>query len=305
MSAANTAKVAEAQRRAAAERTRQRVVRIIGRNLLYLALVIGTIIFTIPTVWMLSSSFKETAQVTTIPPQWIPNPWKPDNYSTSMAQFPFWISLKNTMVIEIGVLVGRLLSASLVAYGFARLRFPGRNALFIIVLSTMMIPYHVTLIPQYLFFRNLGWLNTPLPLIVPMWFGGGAFYIFLLRQFFLTIHREIDEAARIDGCGYFTTFWHIILPLSLPALGTLAIFTFLGEWNDFLAPLIYLNTRETQTLAIAIRFWQLLAVGIAYQPATLPQLMAMSTIITIAPVLVFFFLQRYFIQGVVVTGVKG
>ena len=159
------------------------------------------------------------------------------------------MALKNTMVVEVGVLIGRLLSATLVAYGFARLRFPLRGAIFVLVLCTMMIPYHVTLIPQYAFFRQLGWLNTPFPLIVPAWFGGGAFYIFLLRQFFLTIHRETDDAARIDGCGYFGIYWHVIVPMSLPALGTLTIFTFLAEWNDFLAPLIYLNDQETQTLA--------------------------------------------------------
>ena len=130
------------------------------------------------------------------------------------------------MVIEVGVLAGRLLSATLVAYGFARLRFPFRGPIFVLVLCTMMIPYHVTLIPQYAFFRQLGWLNTPFPLIVPAWFGGGDFYIFLLRQFFLTIHRETDDAARIDGCGYFGIYWHVIVPMSLPALGTLTIFTF-------------------------------------------------------------------------------
>ena len=289
----------------AAERQKLRVRRIIGRASLYLVLIIGTIVFTMPTVWMISTSFKHPAQSTTIPPEFIPIPFQLDGYTLSIQQFPIVQALRNTMVIEVGVLVGRLLSATLVAYGFARLRFPLRGPIFVLVLSTMMIPYHVTLIPQYLFFRELGWLNTSYPLIVPAWFGGGAFYIFLLRQFFLTIHRETDDAARIDGCGYFGIYWHVIVPMSFPALGTLAIFTFLAEWNDFLAPLIYLNDQDTQTLAIAISKWQIVASGQNYLPPTFPQIMAMSLLITIPPVLVFFFLQRHFIQGIVVTGVKG
>ena len=150
--------------------------------------------------------------------------------------------------------------------------------MFVIVLSTMMIPYHVVLIPQYLIFRDLGWLDTPLPIIVPNWFGGGAFFIFMMRQFFMSLNREIDEAARIDGCGFFATFWRVILPQSLPALGALSIFTFMGEWNDFFAPLIYLNTEEKMTLAVAIRTWQF-DTNLTYQAATWPELMVMSTIL--------------------------
>ena len=289
----------------AGQRPRGQVRRIIGRASLYLVLVVGTVVFTLPTVWMIATSFKHPAQASNMPPEFIPNPFQLDGYVISIRQFPVVQALRNTMVIEVGVLAGRLLSATLVAYGFARLRFPLRGPIFVLVLSTMMIPYHVTLIPQYLFFRELGWLNTSFPLIVPAWFGGGAFYIFLLRQFFLTIHRETDDAARIDGCGYFGIYWHVIVPMSFPALGTLAIFTFLAEWNDFLAPLIYLNDQETQTLAIAISKWQIVASGQNYLPPTFPQIMAMSLLITVPPVLVFFFLQRHFIQGIVVTGVKG
>ncbi len=289
----------------AAELRRDRFRRIIGRASLYLVLVVGTVVFTLPTLWMIATSFKHPAQASNIPPEFIPNPFQLDGYTISIRQFPVVQALRNTMVIEVGVLAGRLLSATLVAYGFARLRFPFRGPIFVLVLCTMMIPYHVTLIPQYAFFRQLGWLNTPFPLIVPAWFGGGAFYIFLLRQFFLTIHRETDDAARIDGCGYFGIYWHVIVPMSLPALGTLTIFTFLAEWNDFLAPLIYLNDQETQTLAIAISKWQIDDSALTRKTPTFPQIMAMSLVITIPPVLVFFFLQRHFIQGIVVTGVKG
>ena len=306
MAVAKSTQLPAHDRAGESERTRRRAWRLAGRGLLYLTLLVGAIVFTLPTFWMVSTSLKLPWQATAFPPEFIPNPWAFETYPESWEQFPFWVSLKNTMVIELGVLVGRMLTASLVGYGFARLRFPGREWLFLVVLSTLMIPYHVTLVPQYLLFKELGWLNTPLPLIVPWWFGGGAFFIFLLRQFFRSINREMDEAARIDGCGTFTTFWYILLPMSLPALGVVAIFTFLNEWNDFLAPLIYLNTEDTQTLAIAIQFWRNHAtLAVQWQRATFPQTMAMSTILTIPPVLVFFFLQRYFIQGIVVTGVKG
>ena len=278
--------------------------RLFWRTILYLFLALGLAMFLLPMVWLVSGSLKPEGQVFTIPPTFIPEPIVWGNYPQALNKFPFWISLKNTMTIVVGVLVGRVLTASLVAYSFARLRFPGRSLLFVIVLSTMMIPYHVVLIPQYLIFRDLGWLDTPLPIIVPNWFGGGAFFIFMMRQFFMSLNREIDEAARIDGCGFFGTFWRVILPQSLPAVGALSIFTFMGEWNDFFAPLIYLNTEEKMTLAVAIRTWQF-DTNLTYQAATWPELMVMSTILTIPPVLVFFFLQRYFIQGVVVTGVKG
>ena len=212
--------------------------------------------------------------------------------------------LGNTMTIAVAVMVGRLLSASLAAYGFSRVRFPLREVLFLLVLSTLMIPYHVTLIPQYLIFRNLGWLDTLKPLYVPAFFGGGAFYIFLLRQFFLTIPKEYDDAARIDGCGILGVFWRIILPMSLPALGTVAIFTFMATWNDFLGPLIYLNTPEKQTLAVAIMQWERSIEHAGYKH-NWNHIMAVSCLLTVPPLLVFFFAQRYFIQGIVVTGVKG
>ncbi|MCY4092655.1 MAG: carbohydrate ABC transporter permease [Caldilineaceae bacterium] len=274
------------------------------RGFLYLVLAVGVVLFMLPVVWLVGGSLKPVEQVFTVPPTFFPRPLLWSNYAEALAKFPFWVGLKNTMTIVVGVLVGRVLTASLVAYGFARLRFPGRGALFIIVLATMMIPYHVVLIPQYLIFRHLDWLNTVLPIVVPNWFGGGAFFIFMLRQFFRTLNNEIDEAARIDGCGYFSTLWQVILPQSLPAIGTLAIFTFMWEWNDFLAPLIYLNTPDKMTLAVALRQWQF-DTDATYREATWPELMVMSTVLTIPPVMVFFFLQRRFIQGVVITGVKG
>jgi ABC-type glycerol-3-phosphate transport system permease component len=178
--------------------------------------------------------------------------------------------------------------------------------LFVLVLSTMMLPYHVTLIPQFLFFRQLGWLNSFLPLTVPAFFGGGAFNIFLLRQYFLGIPREYDDAAEIDGCSPLGTYWRIILPMSKPALGAVAIFTFMGQWNDYFAPLIYLNTADKFTLALAFKEWELTQQsGLGYKPHPYNQIMAMATLITLIPMVVFFFTQRYFIQGVVMSGIKG
>ena len=203
-------------------------------------------------------------------------------------------------------MVGRVFSTSLTSYVFARLRFPLKNVLFMVVLGTMMIPYHAVLIPQYLLFRNLGWLNSFKPLTVPAFFATSAYFVFMMRQFFMSIPMEYDDAARIDGCGYFATYWRIILPMSKPVLGTVMIFTFMGNWSDFFGPLIYLNDLDKYTLALAVQQWQVMA-GLAgsFRPALWVHIMAMSTLLTIPPMLVFFFAQRYFVQGIVVSGVKG
>ena len=284
------------------------LVRRLGRVFFYAVLVFFALVFLAPMVWMVSASLKPEGNVFEIPFRlWVPGEIHPENYTVAWSQFPFWRALRNTMTIMVLSMFGGLTSAVLTAYVFARLRFPGRNVLFVLVLSTMMIPSQVTLIPQYILFRNLGWLDTFLPLTVPAFFGGGAFAIFLLRQFFMAIPSEYDDAARIDGCSTFGILWRIIVPLSLPAIGALAIFSFMGHWNDFFGPLIYLNSQEKYTLAIAIRQWQQVAVwgAGAYRPPLWVHIMAMATILTIPPVLVYFFTQRYFIQGIVISGVKG
>ena len=280
--------------------------QLVGQVLVYILLIAIGFALAVPFLWLVSSSFKTETDAFRIPPSFIPRPVEWGNYATGLTDFPFVRSTINTLIIVVWVMVGTVLSASLVAYGFARVRFPGRTALFILVLSTMMIPSHVTLIPQYLLFRELKWLDSFKPLIVPSFFGGGAFYIFLLRQFFLTIPLDYDDAARIDGCGTFSVFWRIILPLSKPALGTMAIFTFMGQWNSFFEPLIYLNRFETQPLAVALTTWVQTAHGstsMHYVPWV--AIMAVSTLIALPPVMVFFFAQRHFIQGVVVSGMKG
>ena len=280
--------------------------QLVSQVLVYILLLAVGFLLAVPFIWLISSSLKTETDAFAIPPSFIPNPVQWSNYVVGLTEFPFVRSTINTMILVVWVMVGTVLSGSLVAYGFARVRFPGRTALFILVLSTMMIPSHVTLIPQYLLFRQLEWLDSFKPLVVPSFFGGGAFYIFLLRQFFLTIPLDYDDAARIDGCGTFSVFWRIILPLSKPALGTMAIFTFMSQWNAFFEPLIYLNRFKSQPLAVALTTWVQTAHGstsMHYVPWV--AIMAVSTLISLPPVMVFFFAQRHFIQGVVVSGMKG
>ena len=285
-------------------RSRRRITRFLG----YAMLISLSFVFMIPFIWLLTTSFKTPWDAVAYPPQLLPDPNKLTLYNFDLLSlhFPFFRGLRNTMYIVVGVEVGRLLTASLVAYSFARLRFRFKTPLFLAVLSTMMLPYHVTLVPQYLIFKEFGWIDTYFPLIVPAWLGGGAFYIFLLRQFFQTIPLEYDDSARMDGAGVMQIYWHIILPLSLPALGVVAIFTFMGEWNDFFAPVIYLNDNEKQPLAVALYNWQRsghLAGALKQHPWS--AIMAASMLVTLPPVIVFFFAQRYFIQGIVISGVKG
>lgn len=285
-------------------RRRAQFVRAMERSVIHLVLLIGTVTMLVPLFWMISTSLKPEWEVFLIPPKWIPSEFQWVHYRQAFFDyFSFPRYGANTMIITLGVLVGRLLSASLVAFGFARIRFFGRDAIFILVLSTMMVPGQVTIIPLYILFRDLDWLNTYLPLIVPAWFGGGAFFIFLLRQFILTINQELDDAARIDGCGWLGIYLRIALPLIKPALAAVAIFSFLGTWNDFFGPLIFLRSRDMLTLAVGLHFMAT-AASSSVRP-NMPHLMAGSTMLLLPPLLVFFFAQRYFIQGVTFSGIKG
>lgn len=267
--------------------------------MLYLIVITGAVVMMIPLVWLLSSSLKDQARIFLFPPQWIPDPWRFDNYSQVFAQVPFGRFYLNTVLVTGLAMLGQITAASLVAFGFARLRFPGRDTLFLVLLSTIMIPYHVTLIPTFVLFRILGWLDTYAPLIIPYWLGGGAFYIFLLRQFYMRLPLELDDAARIDGASVFGIYWRIVLPQATPALGVMAVFTFLNHWNDFFNPLIYLNTTEKFTLALGVNLFRY------YNTTQWNLLMAASVMATIPCVLLYFFAQRYFIQGIVFTGLKG
>ena len=283
-----------------------RLGRVTGRVALYALLVALFVVFTFPLFWMISSSLKTEAEVFKFPPPLLPERLRVENYPYAVSTFSFFVGLRNTLIILVLSMTGLLISNSMAAYAFARLRFRFRGALFVLALSTMMIPYQVTLIPQFLLFRQLGWLDSMKPLTVPAFFGD-AFSIFLLRQFFMGISNEIEDAARIDGCSLWDIYWRIILPLSKPALGTLAIFQFMWVWNDFLAPLIYLNTGPKQTLMIHFMIFenQLFSPTIQIRPYFYSHVMAVATLIALPPILVFFFTQRYFIQGIVTTGVKG
>ena len=264
----------------------------------YALLCLGAIGVTIPFIWMVSTSLKDLGQVFLFPPQWIPNPVLWRNYYDALTVVPYGTFFLNTVFITAVSIVGIMLSSSLAAYSFARLRWRGRDALFLVVLATMMLPTQVTLIPQFILFRYLKWIDTFLPLIVPVMFGTG-FQVFLMRQFFMTIPVEMDEAARMDGCSILGIYWRIILPLSKPALMTGALFAFRFRWDQFLEPLIFLNTPRNFTIALGLRLFQ-------DQNLTNWNLLMAASCVSMLPVLlIFFFGQRHFIQGVVVSGVKG
>jgi multiple sugar transport system permease protein len=272
------------------------------RLLIYSVLIIGTIIMIAPFAFLISSSLKVETQVFEYPIRWIPNPVRWMNYVESLTYKPFHIYFKNTMIIAILNQIAILLTASFCAYGFARIEFPGRDFWFGVALATMMLPYFVTMVPQFIIFSRLGWMDSYLPLTVPYFFGGGAFNIFLFRQFFRTFPEELADAARIDGCTEFGIYWRIFVPLAAPAFITVAIFTFMFTWNDFIGPLLYINTPDKFTVAIGLATYRS-ALGVGRTRWDL--LMAASVAMTAPIVLLFFVLQRYFIKGVVMTGIKG
>jgi len=279
------------------DRLRRLAPSLIGHALLF----VGSVVMLIPLLWMLSTSLKKSGQEWVFPPVWIPEPiwWR--NYPEAMTSLPvpFYVYVVNTLVITFNATLGTVLTSSLAAFAFARLRFPARNFMFLLVISTMMLPGAVTLIPRFLIFRYLGWLDTFLPLIVPYWFGGTAFSIFLLRQFFMNIPRELDEAARMDGASSLQIFWSVILPLSGSALATVTIFQVLGHWNEFLDPLIYINSMEKYTIALALRTFQ----NIRSQRVN--YLMAISLLQVLPVLLLFFSAQKYFIRGIQLSGLSG
>lgn len=268
------------------------------RLVVWLLLIGGAIVMIVPFLWLVSTSLKEQRQIFLYPPQWIPNPIRWQNYPESLTVLPFVRFVQNTLFITVITMIGVLLTSSLCAYGFARLRFPGRELIFMLLLSTLMLPYAVLMIPQYIMFKYLGWIDTYLPLTVPAWFGGGIFNIFLLRQFFRTIPVDLTDAARIDGAAELRIFWQVMLPLARPALTVIAIFTFINTWNDFLGPLIYLSSHDKFTIALGLAtFKGMYATQWHY-------LMAASTIMVVPIIVLFFLAQRYFVQGIVLTGMK-
>jgi multiple sugar transport system permease protein len=282
-----------------AGRLRRQLANMAERLLTVVLLVFFTIILLTPLVWMVSTALKEQAQIFTYPPEWIPDPALWSNFREATTTYPFGRYASNTLIIAGLNILGVLLTASMAAYAFARLRFPGRDLIFMILLSTLMLPFTVLMIPRYIQFRELGWLDSWKPLIVPNWFGGSVFFIFLLRQFFRTIPRDLSDAAKLDGASEFRIYWQIVLPLSKPALAVVAVFVFLDTWNDFLAPLIYITSPEKYTVSLGLsQFLGNYTTQYAY-------LMAASTMMIIPTIVVFILAQRYFVHGVVLTGVKG
>ena len=259
----------------------------------------GMIVSLIPFLWMLSTSLKDPGEVMLYPPRWIPSVVHWENYLAVWRVIPFATFLKNTVLVTVLCIAGELLTASMAAYAFARLRFRGKTILFWLVLSTMMLPGQVTMIPVFILFNALGWVDTLKPLIVPSFLGGGAFYIFLLRQFFTSLPIELDEAAKIDGCSPLGIYWRVILPLSKPALATVAVFSFVEHWNDFMRPLIYLNSVEKQTIAVGLRWFQ------GQHGTDFHWLMAAATMALLPVLIIFFVAQRYFVRGIAMTGMKG
>lgn len=264
----------------------------------YALLVAGAVFVLLPLYWMVSSSLKTNMHVFDYPPLWIPQPVEWGNYPALLSYMPFLTFAKNTLIIEAFVITGTLLSSSLAAYSFARLTWPGRDVVFVILLSVLMLPTFSTLVPSFILWQHLHAIDTFLPLIVPAWFGN-SFFIFLLRQFFRSIPRDLEEAARIDGASILRTFISIVLPLAKPALAVVAIFAFMGVWNDFLGPLIYLNSTDNLTLAVGLNLF-LTTNGTRWE-----LLMAASSIVVVPMIVIFFIFQRYFIEGIVLTGVKG
>lgn len=263
-------------------------------------LIAGAIAMMIPLAWMLSSSLKHEGEVFIIPVRWIPSEIKWSNYPEAIVFVPYTRYYLNSVQVTLLSVVGAVITASSVAYAFARLRAPGRDVLFLVVLATMMLPGEVTLVPTYLLFRAFGALDTYVPLVLPSWLGGSPFYIFLLRQFFLTLPLELDDAAKIDGASLFGIYSRIILPLSKPGLATVAIFAFFTHWNAFQTPLIYLTTMEKYTVPVGLRFYLSVMGNTRWN-----YLMAATLLAIIPPLIIFFTMQRQFVKGAVLTGLKG
>jgi multiple sugar transport system permease protein len=277
-------------------RTAKRILRLL---IIYGLLLVFGFVFTVPFLWMLSTSFKTLAQTLRFPPEWIPSPWAFENYPNGWyGAFNFNIFLRNSLAITGNAVLAQMTSSVLIAYAFARIRVPERGVLFAIVLATMMIPPQVTLIPQYILFTKFGWVETWLPLMVPQWTGWPLF-IFMLRQFFRTLPADLDDAARIDGCGSLRILWYVLLPNMKPALATVAIFTFVGNWNDFLHPLLYLSRDDNTTLAVGLNMFR------GQYRTQFNEMMAVAVLILLPVVLMFFFFQQYFIRGIALTGIKG
>ena len=284
--------VVQSARQRAATRARLRAIAT------HALLIILSLIFLTPFLWLLDTSLKIDTQILVFPPRWIPQPVTFQQYVIGLNYIPFLTYLTNTAVYCVTSVVGCVISSSLVAYSLARLHWPGRNVLFALIIATLMVPAQVTLIPLFLIFKDLGWIGSIRPLVVPYFFLQ-PFSIFLLRQFFLTIPHELSEAARIDGANEFQIYRSVLLPLATPVLATVGLFAFLNTWNDYLGPLIYLNDPSQYTLSLGLAQFQ------GEHNVLWGPLMAVSVVMIVPVMIAFFFTQRTFVQGITLTGIKG
>ena len=268
----------------------------------HLILIVGAIVMLIPLLWVLSTSLKTMQQTGEYPPRLIPDPimWK--NYIDIFKAVPVWLHLRNSLIIVSAYVFGAIITCSLVAYGFARFEFPGKNALFLLLLSTLMMPYIVRLIPLFMIYNKIGWINTFLPMIVPQMLGRNAFFIFMLTQFFRSVPQDLIDAARVDGCSFLGIWWKIMLPLSKPALAAVGILSFQAGWDEFLAPMVYMSSKpELQPLSVAL---YLLRGGTGQLPDT-HYIMVLTTLMIVPSLILFAIGQRRFVEGMVLSGIKG
>ncbi len=279
--------------------------RIILEFLKYFVVITLSASYAFPLYWMVSSALKDDPQVYRIPPVLVPNPahwenfigaWQADNFTLYAFNSVFRYALPNTLFT--------MISSAIVAYGFSRVRWPGRDKVFYLCIATMMIPYTVTMVPLFIIFKTLGWVGSYRPMVVPALFGN-AFFIFLLRQFFMTLPEELSDAARVDGASELGILYRIVLPLSRPALAVVALFQFMSTWNDYLGPLIYINSYKMFPLALGIQKLRQMLAQVGNAPLAYPYLMAVSTIAAAPIIVLFFFAQRTFIEGISLTGLKG
>lgn len=283
---------------------RVRIGKMLGgvrKTVLYFLLVFGSLLMAFPLLWMISTSFKTDAEANGPELVWFPAQPQWEAYQRILADSDFIRSYGNSIFVAVIALTGTLISIAAVSYAFSRIEWPGRNLVFFLMLSTMMIPFQALIVPQYVFFNKLDWIGTFNPITIPGFFAGGAAMIFLLRQFMAQIPRELDEAAFMDGASHFQIWWYVILPLSKPALATVATFLFVGAWNSLLNPVVYLQSSKLYTLPIFVA--SLVNPQNSYQPW--PTIMAASVLTTLPLIIVFFFAQRYLLESIVLTGSKG
>jgi multiple sugar transport system permease protein len=272
---------------------------VIGKTMIYFLLIVGSVICLFPFYWMLRTALIDMGSVFEVVPTFIPKHMRFANFTDALSSQPFGRFFFNSFIITIGNIIGVLLTSSLCAYGFTRISWPGRDKIFGFLMTALMLPFAVVMIPQFIGWSYLGLTDTFAPLIIPAFFGGGLFNIFLLRQFFMTIPKELDEAAFIDGAGHLKVYSKIIVPLSSQSMIVVGLFTFLANWNDYLAPTIYLSSEKNYTLMLGLQLFQ------GSYSAQWNLLMAAVTVVVIPSLIIYFFAQRYFIEGIAMTGVKG